>query len=535
MFFIIAFFLRSFGQGTQALHFSKPQRNYQHPHLSPPPPKMFSDSELKGTTWNGAISNSQPDPNQLYNGRLKMFFKATRDIDTATLHGFLEAAAKENLEDTVALAFYTRDCRGGKGERKLGRQMLQWLKDKYPEALTKVLKLVPEYGRWDDMQLLRGWSIWAQQLKQDVSDMEAGKKVSLAAKWAPTEGGSSDRHQGGANALRLALGQDISWREYRKTYLAPLREYLKIVERLMCANQWPDINYNHVPSCAMKILKDAFERHDVDRFKVWKDGLKTGATKVNAKALFPHDLVKEALKGLKNDDVTEAQWKVLEDETQKLGIFGKSLVLSDVSGSMETGKTVIPLHVSIALGILISRCCQAPWKDKVITFESNPTFVNLQGRLFNQSFYQRVATLKAAPWGGSTNFQAVFDLILRQAKDNQVHPKDMPERLFVLSDMQFDSAFRDGGNLFTNFEVMDRKYRLAGYVRPQIWFWNIAASTTPDEFPVTTNDQGTVMISGFSANILKSLLTLGQVDPVTALRATLDGERYKAVYAALRS
>lgn len=123
-------------------------------------------------------------------------------------------------------------------------------------------------------------------------------------------------------------------KEYRKTYIAPLRQYLKIAERLMCANEWNKIPYAIVPSrflwtfqwfqflssCrCMSLNKAAFQKHDEERFKQYLDAVKTGKTTIKAAQLFPHELCTKYINNTEasTDEVTELQWKALVQETIK--------------------------------------------------------------------------------------------------------------------------------------------------------------------------------------------------------------------------
>jgi len=494
---------------------------------------MQNENKEQVFTENGALSN----PITATDARLAVFYKATRGAAESAVKAMVANAARENLADTIVLAFYTRDPRGGKGERKLGRQMLVWLAANYPNEMKKVLPLWAEYGRFDDILHLvekaspcseTSLQIFAAQLQADVKNMQDGKGVSLAAKWCPSEQSARDRRCHLATKVREALNKNMKPRTFRKNVLVPLRAYLDLVECLMCADKWPEIKYSKVPSRAMKILKDAFERHDAARFNAWKTKVVKGEAKINAKALFPHELVQCARKEVKVDLITEEQWKVLQEETRKLGVFGNTLVLSDVSGSMENPKG-LPMNVSVAMGILISNCSNSPaFRDRVITFESSPQFHSLSEC---KTFKAKVQSLLKAPWGGSTNLQAAFDLILTSAQMFRIPADQMPRRLFIISDMQFDQA---AGNQ-TNFQVMQSKFAQAGYAIPEVWFWNVAARTTPNEMPVCANEAGVVLISGFSPAILKSILTCEKLDPQTAMRAALDAERYAPVYQALRA
>jgi hypothetical protein len=315
---------------------------------------------------------------------------------------------------------------------------------------------------------------------------------------------------------------------YRKVYLSPLRGHLKIVERSMCANEWKIIDYSHVPSKAMKNYKKAFERRDKNRFSKWKTALSRDdqktedgdVVKINAKQLFPHELVAEYFYNPEKelDVVTEEQWNVLEQEILSAGTFEKSLCICDVSGSMNG----IPVLVSIAMGILISSVTAEPFRGQVITFDSNPEFHLVQGKTLRE----RVAKLYAKNTGTSTQLQKALDLILSRAVEYNVKPENMPQRMYIFSDMQFDEACCV--NKYTNFEVIDAKFCSAGYTRPQIVFWNLR-STTSNEFPVTANENGVALLAGYSPSLMKSLLDGADMTPWSILRTILDDPRYAAV------
>lgn len=498
-------------------------------------------------TNNGALSYGSPDPSNLASGRLSLFFKGCRGLTTPTLFNFLEQSAKENLIDTFLLAFHLRDVRQGKGERFLGRQALLWLFTHYPIEFEKVMKLIPEYGRWDDLlhffpsvanftdykTIVNEDSLkeiqnkvvmfMAEQLKEDQKNMEAGKPCSLCAKWTPTEGCGLDRKYDIFKTLATAL--HTSPKILRTKYNTPLRAYLEITEKYMCCNQWGKIDFNKVPSCTMKRLQKAFEKHDKNRFEQWKKDLVSGdgSAKVNAKTLHPHELVSIARKTRTVDEVTEAQWKVLVSEVKKLGSLKDAVVVVDTSSSMHT-PNFLPLDVAVSLGLIISEVVEGPFHGQAITFNSVPQFCVIpDGNL--QTRYERMSKM---PWGGSTNIEGTFKLILNRATECKLAQEDMPKRLIIISDMQFNAI---EGIYRTNMEQIDKLYDQYNYKRPQIVFWNVNGSS--NDFPVTVNHDNTVMLSGFSPSILKSLLQGTDFNPLSILRTTLDDKRYDAVREAL--
>ncbi len=481
-------------------------------------------------TWNGALSYGNPDEQKNYSSRLSLFFHACRGCNIPKLENMLEQCAKESVLDTFLLAFNIRDCRGGKGERHLGRHAFAWLATRFPEQFERVFPLIPEYGTWEDLLYLfpnvikyfnadlhnKIVRFFANKLIEDRELMMEGKPVSLCAKWAPTEGDSLDRKY--RLFELLAKTMEVSHKTLRKKYISPLRRYLKVIETLTCNKRWEEIDFSTVPSCAMKNLRKAFSKHVPEQFTLWLEKLKNKEVKVNAKQLYPHELIEECEKS-KYDPVVQAQWNVLVEETNKLGTFTDSIVLCDVSGSMQG----IPMRVSIALGILISTVTRPPWNNAVMTFESNPKFVVVPEGTLEQQYI----AVRNAPWGGSTDLMAAFNLILRKAQASNLTQEEMPKRLYIISDMQFNSACGSS----TNFDSVEKAYREAGYVRPEIVFWNVNGNIS--DFPTTNQKTGTVMISGFSPSILETITKTGITNSVSILMNEIGKQRYELVRNAL--
>jgi len=479
-------------------------------------------------TNNGAVTYASSG-----DARVNFFFKAVRGWDENQVRGHLVAAWQVNPLDTLKLIFQTRDCRGGKGEKHLFKICMYWLLLNHPEVLEKNLPHVPTFGTWKDLLALIGTpmenaalDLYADQLQKDLAaantPLAEGEKkknsVSLAIKWAPTEGHKDDRATKAAHKLasKLTGGSKTALRDYRKVYVSPLRKHLRVTETFMCANEWDKIPYSGVPSRCMNISKKAFTKHDADRFNQFLADVAAGKTTIKGTQLFPHELVQQYKGSTPIDPVIEEQWKVIVNQCRTLGSLSSSIIISDVSGSMSG----VPMEVSVALGLLISELTAPPFKDLVITFHENPTFHQVKGN----NLCERVKNLRAAPWGGTTNFQAVFDMILEKAKQNNLPQQAMPKRLFVISDMQFNSA--DGGGKFTtNHQRIKEKYAAAKYDMPTIIYWNVSAAG--GDFPVTWNDQGVGMVAGFSPSIMKSILEAGDLpSPLDIMNTAIHSERY---------
>lgn len=501
------------------------------------------------TTWNGAATyGTINDP------LVELFFKSVRDITctdyrsipvkdskkhkqgssplnpegTRTLEQYFDAAWEADALRTLKFVFYLRDCREGKGERKLFRALIRHLRESdRTEHLAKNLSHIPFFGTWKDLSLcffgtaLEGQavSLIAVQLQQD-KDTGDGKAVSLCGKFAPREKGPFDRQHQAAAKIAKALG--VSLPRYRKQYLTPLKAKLRLVERDMCAKAFEKIDYSHVPSIAGSNYAEAFKKHDGERYSAYLESVKKGESKMNTSVLMPHQIVAPYLTGGKLDEVREAQWKsFLDNRRQKWPAGLDVLPLVDVSGSMQSGKAVTPLHVAVALGMLFSELNVSPeYQGKFITFSEAPELLKLP----EGSLYEKVRYMHQSKWGMSTNLQKAFDLILDVAVLMKVPQENMPKVLLILSDMQFNQADRNK----TNFVAMNEKYRAAGYQVPIVIYWNLNGSTM--DYPVPSADHpGVMLLSGYNDAILYSLMDATLPSPREIVHKALDAERYSIV------
>jgi hypothetical protein len=387
------------------------------------------------------------------------------------------------------------------------------------------------------------------RLQNDIAIMNGSKpNVSLCAKWLPTENHALDKKTGFVKLFTSI--NHISRTDYRKKYLAPLRKYIDIVERQICNGEWSTIDYNSVPSCAMHKLKAAFQKHDSDRFDKWMDGLVSGSSKVNATLLYPHQIIYELCKNVATmDAVLEAQFAELIKKYQADGLFEHTLIVCDVSASMMTGKGCnSPINVCTGLGLLAAALTKAPWQGKVITFSKNPKYVDLNK---SESLRMKYQTLRASEWGMNTDIQKVFDLILNTAIANGISSGDMPKRIIIISDMQFDTAcsnntfFQKGYKKMSsfaanassvrddgNYQAIRSKYTKFGYTLPMIVFWNVNGAY--GDFPITSTDKG-IMISGFSPSVLKYIFNNMMNTSLDILNEVLYDKRYNPVRQILSS
>lgn len=439
-------------------------------------------------------------------------------------------AYREDPAHALKWLFYARDVRGGLGERRLFRTILYYLISWEEEIVRNLIPLIPEYGRWDDL-----WCLLKTPLENDVVefvrkqfylDMEAakeGKPISLLAKWMPSMNASSKESKEYGMILSKRLG--TTPRQYRKI-LSSLRAKLRIVERSMSAKKWNEIEYEHVPSRANLLYKDAFLRNDETRRKAYLESVKSGESKINAGTLFPHDIIHKygyVQHHAREDDAVESLWKSLPDSVEG---NGNTICVADGSGSMTAyvspKSQITCLDVANSLAIYFSERCTGEFRNQYITFSRNPQLVRFGER---DSLLKKLKITRRHYEVANTNVEATFRLILDTAVSHHMSQEDMPKTILILSDMQFDCAVSGNPNV-TLFDHIRAEYESAGYKLPRLVFWNICGRT--DTIPVRENDLGVALVSGFSTNIVRMVLS-DNLDPYACLLAELDSIRYKPV------
>ncbi len=480
------------------------------------------------------------------NSLVDLYYKSIRDVDSEELKLLFESAWESNPYFTLRCIAHIRDIRGGKGERQIGRTLLDCVAKKSIEILRKnAHAFFHVYGRWDDGIFQSeededGESIYSEELKtvyveevvkqlrQDMEALEKGNSVSLCAKWIPSE---KSKHGSIYKAIVKAYG--LNYATFRKSVLVPLRRKIDILETKLCKRDYESINYEKVPSCAMNQhskkpkrhqSENAFMRNDASRFMEYKSQLASGSAKINASVLFPHEIVlkycdknRNMLITLEPDELVEAQWKSMVEKVATMGSLNEMLVLADVSGSMSG----MPMTISYTMGVLISSIAKNDvWKSRVLTFEAKPKLVKIEG----ETLFEKLKSIREAPWGGNTNFVAAMKVILDFAKKYQLSQEDLPKKLLVVSDMQFDVADRSMNE--SSFEVIRRQFAEHGYELPQIIFWNVRSTST---VPEKSNVKGVSLVSGYSPNVLRGVMGEEVITAEETMMNAIMDKRYDLI------
>lgn len=448
-----------------------------------------------------------------------LFLQTVRDFNPQEISQLLSQCWAVSPIKTVQLILYTRDCRGGKGEIKLGRFMMAWLREFHPFTYVLNLNLLVGVGYFKDL-----WKIldiveekklpslnhpeiayFAQVLETDAKNEGS---ISLACKWTPSEK-SHYRKYLFQLVDHMYPGDKQGLAKFRK-WLKPMKEKINTLERMMCAKKWDEIDFQKVPAYAMKLNSSVLKKHDKERFEKY---ISSKETKVNITAIQPHELVSPFLTRGKqeNADVLEKQWETLVEKVKKENKLGNCLAVSDVSGSMK-GQ---PIEVAISLGLLLSlvQAKESPFYKKVITFSQDPELHVVQG----EALWEQVTSMAGMKWEMNTNFVAVFKLLLDMAVMYKVPQESFITRVFCFTDMQFDSA---AGNKKTPFQEIKSMYEKVGYKMPALVFWNLSGSGKGG-IPVTIDENNVALVSGFSPQLLKLFIEGETFNPETIVEKAL--------------
>lgn len=410
------------------------------------------------------------------------------------VNSFLQAYG-ESPELALRVLMWSRDIRGGAGERQTFRQILKYLAMNRNQYLIQNLSLISEVGRWDDLWELFGTPIENKLIEFIVGELSKEKPNGLLCKWIPRKGIIFGKFR---KAMKMNSG------EFRRL----LTKNTQVVETSMCTKNWSSINFSHVPSQASKKYVKAFHRNDGIRYVEYIEAAKAGKVKINAKAIFPHEVLRMTDTELSHG-TCEAMWKQLPNYMD--GCQERVLPVCDVSGSMDG----LPMEVCVALGLYISERNEGLFKNAFITFNTDP---KLQYLGENLNIVERKRLLERSGWGYNTDLQKTFKLILDAAVKNNLPSSEMPTQVLIMSDMQFDEAIKGASNPRA-LDMINRMYADAGYRMPKIVFWNLRTS---EGYPCAKDEEGVAMISGYSPAILKAILSGKELSIFTPYNIMLD-------------
>jgi Mg-chelatase subunit ChlD len=474
----------------------------------------------------------------------------------------------------------TRDIIEGKGEYYLAyMQIYEWYKV-FPELAKRALESLVlhdkegehPYGSWKDMKyfceyvkqmtsqeyhplILHAVQVINRQLWNDSMESNTSR-LSLVAKWIPREGSS---HGWLFNLLvkdyfpayytkaktpeSMTKAHTKAKMNYRKL-ISTINRRLDTVQIKQCGNAWNTIDHSHNTSITMTKQKRAFLNLNkkggqrtikddrvqcAENFKTYIRESIENKTEVKGKRVSMIDFVKAALTPNQTPeeiDLLNSQWRSNSQQTTHLANF---VALVDVSSSMYGD----PLYAAIGLGIRIAE--KSRLGKRILTFETNPTWVNLEKC---DTFSKMVEQVSNASWGGTTDLYKAFEKVLFAITSKRLTPEEVGNMVFViLSDMQINEAqsytLPTFSSLYANIKYM---YMQAGcnfmgrpYPVPHLVFWNLRSTKG---FPTLTSEPNVSMVSGFSPALLNQfcetgISALNTCTPWSQLVDTMNVPRYR--------
>lgn len=497
-------------------------------------------------TENGALTHKTTMDGLMDLFAMGAAYRTRTDEDCILL---FKNAFDENPTYALKCLFYIRDIRGGQGERRFFRVITKWLASYAPEAMRRNLIHVPEFGRWDDLFAFVGTSLALDALDivkhQLALDVQC-KTPSLLAKWMPSENTSSVKTRTLATKVRKYLG--MTSKQYRKT-LSVLRARINVLERLMSEGRWDEIEFDKIPSKAGLKYKNAFARHDIERMKKnpevksYEDFANDTTTKVNAKALYPYEVVAKAGKLMGCDSYWSCGSAVALDNTDRLMVNkywenladyfnGKTfngLAVVDTSGSMWGTDASAPINVAISLGLYCAERAKGPFAGHYVSFSSRPQLVECAG----VDFCDKVQRIWRTNLCENTNIEATFDMLLNTAIANNCSQDDLPQNIIVISDMEFDQgtdyySHWNRANTYnpkTLMESIRDKWARAGYRLPHLIYWNCQARQ--NNIPEDIGCGLISYVSGMSPSIFEQIMS-GKTGYMLMMEK-LDSPRYSVI------
>ncbi|MCC9083701.1 DUF2828 family protein [Enterococcus faecium] len=504
---------------------------------------------LKEETTVGSTENGAKTYTSTLNANLDFFAQAgAMRGRLGDVRNMFAKAYDENPELALRNLVHLRNIRlGGLGERSAYLEAIKYLVDgrnQNKQVIVTLMEYMAYVGRWTDLFETmeyahkrsihfvdtEGARIIGNQLTSDIKNMSEGKPVSLLGKWLAnvSSPNSKKRNQGARIANYLGFEGKAGLTRYRKM-IAKLRDYLNVIEVRLASKEYHKIDLNQVSSKALFKYRKALQLHMPDEYEDLLSKVESGEVKMNAKNMLPHEVIRAY--GSRSyyrtlDRSLEATWKSMDDVLKD--IEDNAIVVADTSGSMTWGGTenVTPWEVAEGLAIYTAERLSGAFKGHFIVFSEQPRLVNLplSGTLMDKMKAYDKCSYNAR----NTNLQKVFDLILSTAVKNHTPQNELPSKIVIISDMEFDQGVAG----YTNYEQAKLKFEQAGYKLPSVVFWNV--NSRHDNTPVRFDEKGTALVSGFSTNILTQVLGGEITSPEEMMLSVLNKPEYDFVKEALK-
>lgn len=312
-----------------------------------------------------------------------------------------------------------------------------------------------------------------------------------------------------------------------------MRKILSVLETKMCNKEWNNIEFDKVPSVANKKYYNCFINREETK-KRYANFINSKETKMHAGDLNPVDIVGECFELWKNynyaldgEKIAKEKFDLKRKALNKMwdnlkNYYGdreeNAIAVVDVSGSMQ-GK---PLNAAIGMGLYVASKSKGPFANNFITFSVKPSLISVNNC---EDIYEKVDKTLKSNWDMNTDIEAVFNLLLNTAIKNHTKQEEMPKKIYIFSDMEFDRATKfTQSNTETLMEQIAKKWKENGYELPKLIFWNLNARHNN----IPSMDESVSLLSGFSMVMLEQILA-GKTG-IDIMLDKLNSERYKNIY-----
>lgn len=190
----------------------------------------------------------------------------------------------------------------------------------------------------------------------------------------------------------------------------------------------------------------SFHQQDAERFSKFLSDVDNGQKSIHCGTLYPYEILRPLMSHGRilphcEPDAANAALETLWNQQTSKVCEQNAISVIDVSGSMYCHRygTPSPALIAQALGLYHAEHCTGTFHNTFITFSSTPELVEIHGRTLEE----KLRYIQSSKWEFSTNLEAVFDLILRTAVNAGTPQEEMPSTLFIISDMEFNSAMKN--------------------------------------------------------------------------------------------
>lgn len=282
----------------------------------------------------------------------------------------------------------------------------------------------------------------------------------------------------------------------------------------------------------MHKYRKAFARNDGQRYSAFLGKVEEGTAVLHADNVSPYELVEPYLAYNRSNGNCNFMKTISEEEKRTLnaawnslpdfGSEGNALAVIDTSGSMYCDAKPLPAAVALSLGLYFAEHNKGHFKNNFITFSERPRFIELKGDTFADKLRYACTFNEIC----NTDIEAVFDLVLNAAVKNNVPQSELPSKLIIISDMEFDCCVENAS--LSNFKNAEKKFASKGYKLPDVVFWNVASRNRQQ--PVKKNEQGVALVSGATPRLF-SMIVGSILSPYAFMLEVIGSERYSKIAA----